>query len=72
MKTEFPAQVALINACSKSIYIIKLHNHSIICTRQEELGNEDWFPKVITTVLCSVCSQLNNKPRVVVTDAPYL
>ena len=27
-------------------------------------------PKVITTVQCSVCSQLNNKPRVVVTDAP--
>ena len=24
--------------------------------------------KVITTVQCSICSQLNNKPRVVVTD----
>ena len=41
---------------------------SIICTRQEELGNEDRFPKIITTVQCSVCSQLNNKPRVVATD----
>ena len=30
------------------------------------------FLKVITTVQCSVCSQLNNKPRVVVTDVPYL
>ena len=26
------------------------------------------FPNVITTVQCSICSQLNNKPRVVVTD----
>ena len=26
----------------------------------------------ITTVQCSICSQLNNKPRVVVTDARYL
>ena len=25
---------------------------------------------LITTVQCRVCSQLNNKPRVVVTDAP--
>ena len=27
--------------------------------------NEARFPKVITTVQCSICSQLNNKPRVV-------
>ena len=40
--------------------------------RQEELGNEGMFPKVITTVQCSVFSQLNNNPRVVVTDVPYL
>ena len=26
------------------------------------------FPNVITTVQCSICSQLNNNPRVVVTD----
>ena len=25
-------------------------------------------PNVVTTVQCSICSQLNNKPRVVVTD----
>ena len=30
--------------------------------------NEARFPNVITTVQCSICSQLNNKPRVVVTD----
>ena len=48
---------------------------SIICTRHEELGNEGRFPEVIATVQCSVCSQqnnINNKPRVVVTDAPYV
>ena len=28
--------------------------------------------KVISTVQCSICSQLNNKPRVVVTATPYL
>ena len=63
-----PAQVALTNACSKRLFsnIKKLHNHSIICTRQEELGNE---AKVIASVLCNICSQLNNKPRVV---EPYL
>ena len=26
------------------------------------------FPEVITTVQSSICTQLNNKPRVVVTD----
>ena len=47
----------------------KTANHSIIYTRQEyNLGNEARFPNVITTVQCSICSQLNNKPRVVVTD----
>ena len=53
---------------SKSL--IKLHNHSIIIlyTRQEYLGNEVSFSNVITTVQCSICSQLNNKLRVVVTD----
>ena len=51
--------------------VIKLHNHSIIYTSKEYLGNEARFPNVITTVQCSsICSQLNNKPRVyiVVTD----
>ena len=33
-----------------------------VCTRQEDLGNEARFPKVIITVQCSICSQLNNKP----------
>ena len=57
-----PAQVALItgNACSKRLLSNKTANHSIICTRQEELGNEARFPKVNTTVHCSTCSQLNN------------
>ena len=32
----------------------------MICTRQEELGNEDRFPKVNTTVHCSICSELKN------------
>ena len=42
---------------------------SLICTRQELVAwNEARFPKVITTVQCCICSQLNNKPRVVVTD----
>ena len=35
---------------------------------QEELGNETRFPKVVTTVQCGISSQINNKPRVVVTD----
>ena len=48
--------------------VIKLHNHSIIYTRQEYLGNEYRFPNVITTVQCSICSQLNNKTRVAVTE----
>ena len=52
-----------------AVLILKLHNHSIICTRQELFENEGRFPKVVQ---CSVCSQLNNKLRVVVTDAPYL
>ena len=30
--------------------------------------NETRFPNVIITVQYSICSQLNNKPRVVVTD----
>ena len=58
-----PAQVALISAyiyIVKDKSVIKIHNHSIICTRQEELGNEARFPKVIGTVHCSICSQLNN------------
>ena len=51
---------------------IKQHNHSIICTRQEELGNEARFPKVITTVQCCyVYCQLNSKPRVVAAHMQY-
>ena len=51
--------------------VLKLHNHSIIYTSKEKIGNVAMFPNVITTVQCSsICSQLNNKPRVyiVVTD----
>ena len=44
----------------KAKSVIKLHNHVIICTRQEELGKEARFPKVNTTVHCSTYSQLNN------------
>ena len=40
----------------------------IICTKQEELGDEARFPIVITTVQCSGCSQLSNKHRVVTLD----
>ena len=36
----------------KHYSIINLHNHSSICTRQEELGIEARFPKVIST-FCS-------------------
>ena len=39
--------------------VIKLYYHSIICTRQEELGNETRFPKLNTTVHCSIRSKLN-------------
>ena len=37
-----------------------------------QLGNEARFPKVITTVQCSVCSQLNNKARIVVTEFSFI
>ena len=34
--------------------------------------DEGRFPKVITTLQCSICSQLNNKRRVVVTDFSFI
>ena len=37
-----------------------------------QLGNQARFPKVITTVQCSICSRLNNKPRVVVIDFSFI
>ena len=51
----------LINAYSKRLISNKncIIIDSIMCTtRQEELGSE---VKIITTVLCSMCSQLNSK-----------
>ena len=50
----------------RGIYSMKYGNHNIICTGQEEVGNE---AKVIITLQCSICSQLYNKGSVV---APYL
>ena len=48
--------------------VLHRSSHSIYHMHKQELGNEARFPTVITTVQCSICSQLNNKPRVVVTD----
>ena len=56
----FHHKLHLLMHVVKDESVIKLHNHSIICTRQEEFGNEAKCPKVITTVQCSICSQLNN------------
>ena len=36
---------------------MKLYNHSIICTRQEELGNEARFPEVINIMCLSQIMQ---------------
>ena len=37
-------------------FVLVIYSIIILCTRQEELGNEGRFPKVITTVQCNIRS----------------
>ena len=66
--THKTTTVTLAAHARRRLINMKLHNHSTVYTSQEQLGNESRFPKVITIVLCSLCRQLNNKPRIVVSD----
>ena len=51
-----------------SVILKKWRNHGIISTRKK-LGSE---AEIVTTVQCSVCSQLSKRPRVVMDTLPAI